>query len=138
MMRGDMPESPEPQNLQRERGLRRSPRINGGATDGAHGSGAHNSPPEGPTARYHEIGEDTPTGRARWNDAMEITLCHMWEEEEHLYNSTMDDHRRVDRRRDAIRRIAAHLEVEGMSVIRLENIWKVQNPSKWAKRVKTW
>lgn len=69
--------------------------------------------PEGPTERYMQVGEETPTGRSRWTDEKESLLCSLWEDEEHLYNATMEDHRRNDRRREAIRRIAARLGVEG-------------------------
>lgn len=118
-LRGHLHPAPEDDYPERGRQLRRSPRIRGERVEGE-GADAPitpesdgNNSPEGPTGRYQQIGEETPATRARWNDAMEIRLCRMWEEEEHLYNAAMDDHRRVDRRRDAIRRIAAHLELEG-------------------------
>lgn len=69
--------------------------------------------PEGPTARFQHVGEETPTGRNKWTDGKEALLCSLWEDEEHLYNASMDDHRRIDRRHEAIRRIAARLGMEG-------------------------
>lgn len=80
----------------------------------ATGSNAHDgSSPEGPTARFQQVGDENPTARSRWTDEKEALLCTLWEDEEHLYNASMDDHRRVDRRREAIRRIAARLGMEG-------------------------
>lgn len=111
MMFGDAVESPTGGT---PRQVRKSPPRNP-----MHESPDEHSPNEqssllGPTERYQKIGEDTPTSRGKWTEEKEIILCGMWEDAEHLYNAALDDHRRNDRRREAIRRIAARIGLEGM------------------------
>lgn len=92
--------------------VRKSPRINAPRTV-TPATSENEESPNGPTHRYQQVGDETPTGRSKWTDEKEALLCTMWEDEEHLYNAALDDHRRNDRRREAIRRIAARLGLEG-------------------------
>lgn len=75
------------------------------------GTGAET--PEGPSSRFAQLGKDTPRSRSKWTDHLESELCRLWQEERHLYDATLNDYRRQDRRLSAIRRIAGVLDMEG-------------------------
>lgn len=45
--------------------------------------------PEGPTERFAQVGTETPGSRSKWNDDKERALCFLWQNERHLYDSTL-------------------------------------------------
>lgn len=72
-----------------------------------------NKTPEGPTERFGNIGKETPHTKSRWTEKKEVELCYLWQEERNLYDATLNDYRRNDRRQASIAKIAAKLGMDG-------------------------
>lgn len=68
---------------------------------------------DGPTARYAQVGAETPPTKNRWDDMKEQKLCRLWAEEQNLYDSTCKDYRNQIKRQASLRKLAAALDVEG-------------------------
>lgn len=86
--------------------------ITAGVKKGVEKEVPENSP-DGPTARYAQVGAETPPAKSRWDDMKEIKLCRLWADERNLYDSTCKDYRNQIKRQASIRKLAAALDFDG-------------------------
>lgn len=68
--------------------------------------------------KLKKVGLPSPRSVRKWTLDNERVLCELWEEEDHLYDTTSKDYRNSNKRQRALLRLAAVLNMEGRKFIK--------------------